>query len=115
MGFEIAYNHGEEWLEQVLEYLEANIDFAVDYINHNIPGVKVDRPEGTYLLWLDCRDLDKTADEIFNAFIKIGKVALNDGRPYGNEGDKFFRLNIGCPRPVLEEGLKRIEKSIRGL
>ena len=115
MGLEVAYNYGEEWLDQVLEYIEDNIDYAVEYINKNIPGVKVDRPEGTYLLWLDCRGVGKTADEINKAFLEVGKVILNDGRPYGEEGDGFFRLNIGCPKSVLTDGLKRIEKAIKSL
>lgn len=115
MGLEVAYNYGEEWLDQVLEYIEDNIDYAVEYINKNIPGVKVDRPEGTYLLWLDCRGVGKTADEINRAFLEVGKVILNDGRPYGEEGDGFFRLNIGCPKSVLTDGLKRIEKAIKSL
>lgn len=115
LGLEVAYNYGEQWLEQVLVYIESNVDYAVDYINKNIQGIKVDRPEGTYLLWLDCNRLDKSADEINEALIKVGKVALNDGRPYGKVGDRFFRLNIGCPRSILADGLMRIEKAIRSL
>lgn len=115
LALEAAYSHGEEWLDQLLVYLEDNVDYAVDYINKNIPGVKVDRPEGTYLMWLDCRGVNKTPDQIQDALIKTGKVILNDGRSYGQEGDGFFRLNIGCPRPILEEGLIRIEKAIKSL
>ncbi len=113
LGLEVAYNKGGQWLEEVMVYIEDNIDYAIDYIRKNIPEIKLDRPEGTYLLWLDFNSLNKTADEINEALIKVGKVALNDGRPYGKEGDKFFRLNVGCPRSILEEGLKRIEKTIR--
>ncbi|NLY45913.1 MAG: pyridoxal phosphate-dependent aminotransferase [Tissierella sp.] len=115
LGIEVAYNYGEEWLNQLLEYVEGNIDYAINYINKNIPKVKVDKPDGTYLLWLDCRNLNKTADEINEAFLKVGKVILNDGRPYGEQGDGFFRLNIGCPRSVLIDGLNRIEKAIQSL
>ena len=115
VGLEVAYKEGEEWLDQVLEYIEGNIDYAVDYINNKIPGVRVDRPESTFLLWLDVRTLNKDADEINDALIKVGKVALNDGRPYGEGGDGFFRLNIGCSRSVLEEGLRRIEKAVLSL
>lgn len=114
-ALEAAYNHGEEWLDQLLEYIEDNIDYTIDYINKYIPEIKVDKPEGTYLLWLDCRALGKTNDEIEEALLKVGKVILNDGRPYGKEGDGFFRLNIGCPRSILEEGLSRIEKAIKSL
>lgn len=115
LALEVAYNHGEEWLKQLLVYVEDNIDYAIDYIEKKIPEIKVDKPEGTYLLWLDFNKLDKTADEIEEALLRVGKVALNDGRPYGEGGDKFFRLNIGCPRSILEEGLKRIEKAVESL
>lgn len=115
LALEVAYNHGEEWLEQVLEYIEDNIDYAVDYINNNIPGVKVDKPDGTYLLWLDFNEINRTADEIQDALIKIGKVGLNDGRAYGIDYDKFFRLNVGCPRSILEDGLGRIKKAVEAL
>lgn len=115
LGFEAAYNHGEQWLDELLVYIEDNIDYTLEYIRKNIPQIKVDRPEGTYLLWLDFRDLGKTPDEIEEALINIGKVGLNDGRPYGEVGEGFFRLNIGCPRSILEEGLKRIEKAVKSL
>lgn len=114
-AFEVAYNEGGEWLEQVMEYVEDNIDYAVEYINENIPGVKVDKPDGTYLLWLDFTSLGKTEEEINEALIKVGKVALNEGSPYGTNGEGFFRVNVGCARSILEEGLKRIEKAVRSL
>lgn len=115
IGLEVAYNHGEEWLDQVMDYIEDNIDFTLAYIKENIPEIKVDRPDGTYLMWLDFRALGKSADEIEEALLKVGKVALNDGRPYGSGGDGFFRLNIGCPRSILQDGLKRIEKAVESL
>lgn len=115
LGTEVAYNHGEEWLDQLLLYIEDNADFAIDYINKHIPQIKVDKPEGTFLLWLNCRGLNKSNNEICEAFLKIGKVALNDGRPFGGQGDGFFRFNIGCPRETLIEGLKRIEKAVKSL
>lgn len=115
VGLTEAYNHGEEWLDQLLVYLEDNTDYAIDYINKNISDVKVNKPDGTYLLWLDFNDIDKTADEIKDALVNVGKINLNDGRPYGKEGEKFFRLNIGCPRATLEDGLRRIELAVNSL
>lgn len=114
-AFEVAYNEGGEWLEQVLEYIEDNMHYAVEYINENIPGVKVDKPDGTYLLWLDFTSLGKTEEEINEALIKVGKVALNEGSPYGKNSECFFRVNLGCARSILEEGLKRIEKAVKSL
>lgn len=115
LAFETAYNYGEQWLKEVLEYIEANIDFAIDYINENLPEIKITRPEATYLLWLDFRNLNKTPDEINDALIKTGKVYLNDGRPYGLGGEGYFRLNIACTRANLEDGLNRIKKAVDSL
>ena len=115
LALETAYNHGGQWLKEVMEYIESNIDFAIDYINKNIPEIKVHKPEGTYLLWLDFRSLNKSSDEISEALIKNGKVYLNDGRPYGPGGEGYFRLNIACPRAILEDGLNRIEKAVKSL
>lgn len=115
LGLETAYYKGEKWLEELIKYIEDNINYTLSYINNNISEIKAYRPEGTYLVWLDFRKLNKTADEIYTALIEIGKVALNDGRQYGEEGEGFFRLNVGCPRPTLEEGLSRIEKTVKSL
>lgn len=112
VGLTKAYNYGQEWLEELLVYLEDNANFAVEYINKNIPEISVKNPDGTYLLWLDFRGIDKSADEINDSLINDGKIRLNDGRPYGKEADKFFRLNIGTQRSRLEEGLKRIKLAV---
>lgn len=115
VAFKAAYNEGEEWLDELLPYLEDNIDFALDYIEKNIPEIKVNRPDSTYLLWLNFEATGKSADEIRDALIYEGKVALNDGRPYGDNGEGYFRLNIGTPRPILEDGLSRIKKAVDSL
>ena len=110
-----AYTHGEAWLDQVMEYIEDNADFAIEYINKNMPKIKVEKPEGTYLLWLDFKSFNKTSEEIQNALVNIGKVALNDGSAYGAEGSGFFRINIACARSILEDGLERINKAVESL
>lgn len=114
-GFEAAYKYGEEWLDEVLEYIEDNINYTLEYIRSEIPEIKVYKPDGTYLLWLDFNGLNKSVEEINNALINVGKVGLNNGSAYGKEGEGFFRLNIGCPRSILEEGLKRIRKAVKSL
>ena len=115
LALEAAYSKGEEWLIQALIYIEENIDFAIGYIQKEIPQVKVSKPDATYLLWLDFRALGKTSDEINEALLKIGKIILNDGRPYGQGGEGYFRINIGCPRSRVEEGLERIKKAVESL
>lgn len=112
---EAAYKNCENWLNQLLIYLESNADFVVDYINKNIPEVSVKKPEGTYLMWLDFSKLNKTDLEIKKALLNIGKVALNYGPSFGIGGEGFHRLNIACPRLMLRDALSRIEKAVNYL
>ncbi|WP_315169439.1 MalY/PatB family protein [Metaclostridioides mangenotii] len=112
---EAAYNHGEDWLEEFLEYLEGNIDFAIDYINKNIPALKVNKPEATYLLWVDFSGLGKSNEEIAKALVEKGKVALNNGPSFGIGGDQFQRINLACPRAMVVEGLSRIKTAVDSL
>jgi cystathionine beta-lyase len=105
-----AYRHGAEWLDQVMAYLERNQEYAVDFIETNIPGVKVIRPEATYLFWLDFRGLGLEADELRIVLKKDARLALNQGDLYGPEGRGFIRMNIACPRSILEEALDRLKK-----
>ncbi len=113
IGFEAAYKYGKNWLSEAIRYIEDNADFAVDYINKNIPEIKTYKPEGTFLMWLDFKSLGKTSEEINELLINKGKVQLNNGATFGTAGEGFFRLNIGCPREVLKEGLDRIKKAIQ--
>ncbi|NLV88850.1 MAG: pyridoxal phosphate-dependent aminotransferase [Tissierellia bacterium] len=115
VGLEAAYTYGQEWLEEALIYIEGNTDYAIDYIRNNIPKINVIRPEGTYLLWLDCRQLGLSQEELNKLMIEKGKVLLNDGSTFGKEGEGFLRLNIGCPRSMVEEALKRIEYAVNSL
>ncbi|MGL5348193.1 MAG: MalY/PatB family protein [Peptostreptococcaceae bacterium] len=109
---EAAYNEGEEWLEEYLEYIEGNIDFAIDYIKENIPTLKARKPEGTYLLWVDFSGTGLSDDEISKILVEKGKVALNSGIAFGTGGEGYQRINLACPRSMVEEGLNRIKKAI---
>lgn len=106
-----AYQHGRPWLDAVLKYLEANRDYLFNFVNEALPGVEMWRPEGTYLAWLDCRglDLDIPPQEFF---LKEAKVGLNDGAAFGTAGEGFVRLNFGCPRALLKEGLDRMQAAL---
>lgn len=115
IALEAAYTHGEEWLEQALSYLEGNLDFLVDYFHTRIPKIKVLKPQGTYLAWLDCRELGMNQKDLVDFFIYKAKVGLNDGTVFGAGGEGFMRLNAACPRSLLEEGLKRIENAVNML
>lgn len=112
VALEAAYRNGEEWLEQLLSYLNENLEFLMKYFKERIPKIKVIKPEGTYLVWLDCRQLGLSAKDLNNFMIKKARVALSDGYWFGTEGEGFMRINIACPRSFLEEGLKRIERAV---
>lgn len=114
-ALETAYNHGGEWLDQVLAYLEGNLDFLMEYLNSHIPQIKASRPEGTYLVWLDCRGLGMRQKELADFLTNKARVGLNDGTPFGPGEEGFMRMNIACPRSALEEGLNRIKRAIENL
>jgi len=108
-----AYQDGHEWLRALLLYLESNRDFLVDYIARNLPELHMWTPEGTFLGWLDCRQLDVESPHAF--FLEEAKVGFNDGKSFGESGQGFLRVNFGCPRSVLNEGLARMETALETL
>jgi cysteine-S-conjugate beta-lyase len=110
IALQAAYRDGQEWLDQLLVYLEANRDFLYDFVRAELPGVSMAKPEATYLAWLDCRGTQM--EDPFQFFLHKAKVALNDGKSYGTGGQGFVRLNFGCPRPMLEEALIRMKQAL---
>ncbi|MDD5191296.1 MAG: aminotransferase class I/II-fold pyridoxal phosphate-dependent enzyme, partial [Dehalococcoidales bacterium] len=115
VALEAAYRHGDEWLDQVLEYLQANLDFTTKYFADNIPEIKVVKPQGTYLVWLDCRALKLDNQAMRTFFRERAKVGFDDGFVFGAGGEGFQRMNIACPRPMLSEALGRIEQAVKSL
>jgi len=106
-----AYQDGAPWLSAALNYLEANRDYLIDFVNNQLPGVHMAKPEGTYLAWLDCNDLSlNTSPHQF--FLQKARVSLNDGATFGPGGEGFVRLNFGCPRSLLAEGLERMRHAL---
>jgi cystathionine beta-lyase len=115
VALQAAYDHGEEWLEEVLQYVEGNFEYLKAYVAENIPQIEVIQPEGTYLVWLDCRKLQLERKELKRLIFEQAKVYLDDGFIFGPEGEGFERINIACPRKVLEEALDRIRQAISRL
>ena len=115
VGFEAAYNHGEEWLSELLVHLEGNAQYVVDFVKERLPEIKTVKPEGTYLMWLDFNRLNITPEEITDMLIKDAKVAMNDGASFGANGKGFARMNIACPRYMVEDAMARIEKAVKNL
>lgn len=115
IAMEAAYRHGDEWLKQVLEYIEGNLAYLTAFFTERIPTIKVMQPEATYLVWLDCRDLGMSPEELSEFFRKTARVWLNDGYTFGPGGEGFMRINIACPRTTLEKALVRIEQAVTSL
>lgn len=111
-GAEAAYRTGAQWLDELREYLQGNVDFVLDELAQRIPGIKVIPPEGTYLLWLDCRELPIKHDELNRFFAQKAGVAFNDGAMFGKQGAGFQRMNIACPRSTIAQALKQIEEAL---
>ncbi len=111
VALEAAYAKGDEWLEQLLDYLWENYLFLETFIKEKLPKIKVMKPEATYLIWLDFREYGMNDDELMKFTLEEAKVGLNNGGRFGAGGDGWLRLNIGCPRSVLEEGLERLKSA----
>ena len=113
VGFEAAYTKGEEWLEELLIHLDGNMDYVVNFVKERIPEVKVRKSEGTYLMWFDFSGLGMTKEELSMFMQKEAKIALDDGFWFGENGAGFERMNIACPRYMVEEGMNRIENAVK--
>lgn len=107
-----AFKHGESWRQQMLRYLECNIRFIEEYCSNNIPQIRPLRPQASFLIWLDCRNLKLTHEELVDLFVNKAGLALNDGEMFNPGGEGFMRLNIGTSRDVLKEAMDRLSDAI---
>ena len=107
-----AYEEGEEWLDQLLHYLEGNMDFLQAFCKEQLPELKPNRPEATYLNWLDARALGLSDDELQRLCVQEAGVAFNRGTDFGRGGEGFLRVNCACPRSVLEKAFRQLEAAI---
>lgn len=112
VALEAAYTHGDEWLAQLIHYLQENYALLEQFLMENLPVVKVMRPEATYLIWIDF-SVFGLSDELLNQKLLDSGVGLNRGVQFGKQGSGFMRMNIGCPRSVLQEALLRIKKAFQ--
>ena len=111
----IGYTQCDDYIEQLNEYIRGNMKFLEDFIKENLPDFHFHRPDATYLAWIDCRDVPFTSDEIQDALVNVGGVAIMKGETYGSNGKKYLRMNLGCPRSKLQEGLQRFKKAMDAL
>lgn len=113
VAFEAAYREGDDWLNALMKYLEATRNYVVDYLQSNIPQIKMVKPEATYLLWLDCRDLGMSDSQLRDFFVKQCKVGMNPGIVFGEVGSGFMRMNIGTQRINIQNALERIKTALQ--
>lgn len=108
-----AYNDGEEWLEELKQYLFANYNYLRVYFEEYLPEFPVATLEGTYLVWADCSVLNQSSDETVKTLLEKEKLWVNEGSLYGEAGEGFIRINIACPRQLLIEGLNRLRRALK--
>ncbi|MDE5607464.1 MAG: pyridoxal phosphate-dependent aminotransferase [Muribaculaceae bacterium] len=109
---EAAYEHGEPWLEEALTYISENIDFTERYVAERLPKLAIVRPEASFLVWLDCRGLGLSQEQLVRMFVNRAHLALNDGAMFGDEGVGYMRLNVACPREVLKTALDHLADAL---
>ena len=115
VAMEIAFNQGEEWLEQLLESLDGNFELIRSYCAENIPQIKPNIPDATYLVWLDCRDLGMDNETLRKFMIEKAGLGLNEGYNFGRSLSGYMRLNAACPRSVLEKALGQLKAAVDAL
>jgi cystathionine beta-lyase len=108
-----AFRKGEAWRQQMLAYVEDNVRFVEEYCQLHMPQIRPLRPQASFLVWLNCRDLKMNHEELLDLFVDKAHLALNDGEMFGPGGEGFMRLNVGCPRQLLTQALSQLEQAIR--
>jgi len=111
IGVAAAYSNGTEWLDQMLAYVQGNIDYTDDFFKKHMPLIKVIRPQASYLVFLDCRELNLSQEELVCLFVEEAHLALNDGEMFGKEGKGFMRLNVGTSRAVLRQAFLQLNSA----
>ena len=111
IAMKIAYEKGDDYLEQLIDHLDGNIRYAKEYLNEHLPEAYVYTTEGTYFLWIDFNGTGLSADEIYRTVLEKAKVAGDIGEWFGHSGAGFIRLNPACPRSIVEEAVKRIAEA----
>jgi cysteine-S-conjugate beta-lyase len=103
-----AYTQGGPWLSELLEIISANMDYVITELEEALPGIKINKPHGTYLLWIDYRDTGLSEKDMMDKLLTIGRIALEPGSKYGESGVGFLRMNVACPFSTVKDGVQRI-------
>jgi cysteine-S-conjugate beta-lyase len=110
-----AYEHGREWLDELKNYLAENLQFTRKFLVERLPQIKLVEPQGTYLIWIDCKGLGLDEEQLEELFVNKAKIWPDKGTMFGIEGTGFERINIACPRSILENALTQLEEAIEAL
>jgi cystathionine beta-lyase len=111
-AIESSYTYGDEWLDQLLEYLEGNLNVLLEFVEKHLPQVKVIKPEGTYLVWMDCRSISDNPQVLKQLMFEKAGVAFSEGSVFGKQSAGFLRVNIACPRSILMEALEKFSAAV---
>ena len=104
-----AMTYGDEWLDQLLEYVQGNIDYVSDFLTAHLPKVRFHKPQATYMMWLDFNGYDLSEEELWRKMTQEANLGFNRGKEFGEEGKGFFRINLACPRATVEEAMQRLQ------
>ena len=110
-----AFDNGESWRGQMISYVEANIEYTIEYCKQYIPQIVAVRPEASFLVWLDCRELNLSQADLISLFVDEAQLALNEGAMFGSQGSGFMRLNVGTPRAILQKALEQLRVAVDGI
>jgi cystathionine beta-lyase len=109
---ESSYTYGDEWLEQLMVYLEGNLNTLIAYIGEHLPQIHVIKPEGTYMVWMDCRAISDNPQELKKLMFEQAGVAFSEGSVFGPQGAGYLRVNLACRRALLKEALERFAHAV---
>ena len=112
-ALQAAFEECHDWLESLILYLKENLEFLKAFIKEHLPQIKIIEPEGTYLVWLDFRELSMEDQNLETLLLEKAKVVLDGGYKFGQGGEGFQRINIACPRSILENALERIYHALK--
>ena len=115
LATQAAFREGEEWRRQMLRYVEQNVEFVIGYCRERMPLIRPLRPQASFLVWLDCRQLGLTHDQLQHLFVDEARLALNDGEMFGPGGEGFMRLNVGTQRAVLRSAMESLARAVAGV
>ncbi|VBB43653.1 Cystathionine beta-lyase PatB [uncultured Paludibacter sp.] len=107
-----AYSNGKEWLGEMLQYVQGNVDYVIDFLKNNVPQIKPMIPQASFLIWLDCSGMNMSTNELQDFMVHKAGLGLNKGTTFGPGGEQHLRLNVGCPRSILVEAMEKLKKAV---